>query len=131
MHRILGLGDNTVDTYVDAGVQYPGGNAVNVAVMTARMGAETGYLGCVGEDEGGALVRSALVAEGWTWRGCVPAPVPTPAPSSAMSMATGSSCAPKMACARTIAGTMRISSTSPASIMCIPASTVSSMTCYR
>lgn len=64
MHRILGLGDNTVDTYVDAGVQYPGGNAVNVAVMTARMGAETGYLGCVGEDEGGALVRSALVAEG-------------------------------------------------------------------
>ncbi len=64
MERILGLGDNTVDTYVDLGVQYPGGNAVNVAVMTARMGAKTGYLGCVGEDEGGALVRSSLLAEG-------------------------------------------------------------------
>lgn len=64
MHRILGLGDNTVDTYVDLGLQYPGGNAVNVAVMAARKGAATGYLGCVGEDEGGALVRSSLVAEG-------------------------------------------------------------------
>lgn len=63
MHRILGLGDNTVDTYVDLGVQYPGGNAVNVAVMTARLGAATGYLGCIGEDEGGALVRASLVAE--------------------------------------------------------------------
>ena len=31
--RILGLGDNTVDTYVDAGLQFPGGNAVNVAVL--------------------------------------------------------------------------------------------------
>lgn len=64
MHTILGLGDNTVDTYVDLAVQYPGGNAVNVSVMTARLGATTGYLGCIGEDEGGALVRSSLVAEG-------------------------------------------------------------------
>ena len=64
MHHILGLGDNTVDTYVDLGVQYPGGNAVNVAVMTARMGAATGYLGCIGEYEGGALIRSSLEAEG-------------------------------------------------------------------
>ncbi len=62
--RILGLGDNTVDTYVDVGVQYPGGNAVNVAVMTARLGAATGYLGCVGKDEGGALIRASLIAEG-------------------------------------------------------------------
>ncbi|TCP31039.1 PfkB family carbohydrate kinase [Sphingomonas sp. BK235] len=64
MRRILGLGDNTVDTYVDHGLQYPGGNAVNVAVMAARLGAATGYLGCVGEDEGGALVHTSLLAEG-------------------------------------------------------------------
>lgn len=64
MTRILGLGDNTIDTYVDAGVQYPGGNAVNVAAMTARLGATSGYLGCVGDDEGGRLIRDALVAEG-------------------------------------------------------------------
>lgn len=64
MTRILGLGDNTIDTYVDAGVQYPGGNAVNVAAMTARLGASTGYLGCVGNDDGGTLLRTALAAEG-------------------------------------------------------------------
>jgi fructoselysine 6-kinase len=64
MRTILGLGDNTVDTYVDLAVQYPGGNAVNVSVMAARLGAATGYLGCIGDDEGGALVRSSLIAEG-------------------------------------------------------------------
>lgn len=64
MARILGLGDNTIDTYVDAGVQFPGGNAVNVAVMTARLGAQAAYLGCVGDDEGGALLCAALSAEG-------------------------------------------------------------------
>lgn len=64
MTTVLGLGDNTVDTYVDAGVQYPGGNAVNVAVMMARLGAKAAYLGCVGADAGGSLVREALEAEG-------------------------------------------------------------------
>jgi fructoselysine 6-kinase len=64
MTRILGLGDNTIDTYVDARVQYPGGNALNVAAMAARLGASTAYLGCVGDDDGGELVRQALVAEG-------------------------------------------------------------------
>lgn len=64
MIRILGLGDNTIDTYVDAGVQYPGGNAVNVAAMAARLGAFTAYLGCVGDDDGGRLLLKALGAEG-------------------------------------------------------------------
>lgn len=64
MTRILGLGDNTVDTYVDAGLQFPGGNAVNVAVLTRRRGAAASYLGYLGEDEAGALVHAALSAEG-------------------------------------------------------------------
>jgi fructoselysine 6-kinase len=62
--RILGLGDNTIDTYVDQGLQYPGGNAVNVAVMTHRLGAESHYLGCVGSDTGGELILSSLAKEG-------------------------------------------------------------------
>lgn len=62
--RLLGLGDNTVDTYVDIGEQYPGGNAVNVAVLARRLGAETAYLGCFGADEAGDLLRAALAAEG-------------------------------------------------------------------
>lgn len=61
--RILGLGDNTIDTYVDRGQQFPGGNAVNVAVMTHRLGADSHYLGCLGRN-GGELILSALAAEG-------------------------------------------------------------------
>jgi fructoselysine 6-kinase len=64
MIRMLGLGDNTIDTYGDLGVQYPGGNALNVSAMMARLGASAAYLGCVGGDEGGELVRQALLAEG-------------------------------------------------------------------
>lgn len=62
--RILGVGDNTVDIYVDRGVQFPGGNAVNVAALARRLGAEAGYLGCVGADVYGEIVRAALGAEG-------------------------------------------------------------------
>jgi len=62
--RLLGLGDNTIDTYVDRKLQYPGGNAVNVAVMARRLGVESHYLGCVGSDEGGDLLLSSLAAEG-------------------------------------------------------------------
>lgn len=63
MTRLLGIGDNTVDIYVDQGVQFPGGNAVNVAVLTARLGAHASYLGCIGRDHFGALIRDALEAE--------------------------------------------------------------------
>ncbi|PZP42886.1 MAG: fructoselysine kinase [Azospirillum brasilense] len=64
MPRILGIGDNTVDVYVDDGMQYPGGNAVNVAVQARRAGAEASYLGCLGRDALGELLHGALVAEG-------------------------------------------------------------------
>lgn len=63
-HRLLGLGDNTVDTYVDRGLQFPSGNAVNVAVQARRLGAEAGYLGCLGSDEAGRLLNDALRQEG-------------------------------------------------------------------
>ncbi|WP_293797678.1 PfkB family carbohydrate kinase [uncultured Bosea sp.] len=64
VQRLLGLGDNTVDTYVDRGLQFPGGNAVNVAVQARRLAAETGYLGCLGSDEAGVLLSDALRREG-------------------------------------------------------------------
>jgi fructoselysine 6-kinase len=64
MPRILGIGDNTVDVYVTDGMQYPGGNAVNVAVQARRAGAEASYLGCLGRDALGELLHGALVAEG-------------------------------------------------------------------
>ena len=63
MARVLGIGDNTVDIYVDHGLQFPGGNAVNVAVLCKRMGAEAAYLGCIGNDALGDIIRDALVSE--------------------------------------------------------------------
>jgi fructoselysine 6-kinase len=64
MLRLLGIGDNTVDIYLDEGMQYPGGNAVNVAVRARRAGAQASYLGCFGDDALGALIRDSLEAEG-------------------------------------------------------------------
>lgn len=64
MVRLLGIGDNTVDIYETEGMQYPGGNAVNVAVQARRAGATASYLGCFGRDALGRLVHDSLVAEG-------------------------------------------------------------------
>ncbi|MFI8994228.1 PfkB family carbohydrate kinase [Streptomyces sp. NPDC053542] len=62
--RICGVGDNVVDRYPQRGLMYPGGNALNVAVHAARLGADAGYLGVTGTDEAGAHIRAALAAEG-------------------------------------------------------------------
>jgi fructoselysine 6-kinase len=64
MKRIIGVGDNTVDTYIHQSIRYPGGNAVNVAVLAHRYGAEAAYLGCLGKDERGDLVLNSLISEG-------------------------------------------------------------------
>jgi fructoselysine 6-kinase len=61
---LLTLGDNVVDRYLERGVLYPGGNAVNVAVHGRRCGAATAYIGAVGTDLAGRAVLDALVAEG-------------------------------------------------------------------
>ncbi|MGI4795299.1 MAG: PfkB family carbohydrate kinase [Janthinobacterium lividum] len=63
MSRLLALGDNTFDIYADAGMQYPGGNALNVAVLARRLGCRAAYLGCVGQDLGGAYLRAVLKQE--------------------------------------------------------------------
>lgn len=41
MIRIIGVGDNTVDTYIHLKKAFPGGNALNVAVLARRNGADT------------------------------------------------------------------------------------------
>ena len=62
--HLLAVGDNVVDCYPDLGVMFPGGNTVNVAVHARRAGATSAYLGVVGTDAAGDLVRGSLVAEG-------------------------------------------------------------------
>jgi fructoselysine 6-kinase len=63
--RLLGIGDNVLDHYVDTGVKYPGGNAVNVTVFAARQGAsDCAYIGVVGDDAEGDHLLESLAAEG-------------------------------------------------------------------
>lgn len=62
--KILGLGDNIIDRFVDRGIDYPGGNAVNVAVYARRLGAESGYLGVFGDDAEGVFLRNSIAEEG-------------------------------------------------------------------
>lgn len=62
---LVGIGDNVVDHYLDQGVYYPGGNALNVAVLARRFGlAQTEYVGIIGDDPEGAHIRAAMLAEG-------------------------------------------------------------------
>jgi len=61
--KLLGIGDNVVDRYPGLGLLYPGGNAVNVAVFAARLGARAAYMGQIGSDEAGDHVLRSLVAE--------------------------------------------------------------------
>jgi fructoselysine 6-kinase len=61
---LLTVGDNVVDQYPQRGSFYPGGNAVNVAVHAARLGAGSAYIGAVGTDPAGEVVLRALREEG-------------------------------------------------------------------
>lgn len=62
--RLLGAGDNVVDRYRSLRRYYPGGNAVNVAVIAARLGIPSAYLGVVGDDEPGRHILASLRQEG-------------------------------------------------------------------
>ena len=64
MPSVLGLGDNTIDIYVDRGLEFPGGNALNFAVYARRLGASAHYMGCIGNDIFGVQIEDALAAEG-------------------------------------------------------------------
>lgn len=48
--RIAAVGDNCMDVYRSLGESYPGGNPVNVAVYSVRLGYEASYTGVVGND---------------------------------------------------------------------------------
>ncbi|GMQ58302.1 fructoselysine 6-kinase [Vallitalea sediminicola] len=51
MIRVIGLGDNVVDKYINNKIMYPGGNALNFAVYANILGVEASYLGVFGDDE--------------------------------------------------------------------------------
>jgi fructoselysine 6-kinase len=63
MASLIAVGDNTLDVYLDRNIEYPGGNALNVSVMAARLGARSAYLGCVGNDRQGQYLLDCLQQE--------------------------------------------------------------------
>ena len=64
MVRIIGVGNNVVDKYIDLGKMFPGGNALNVAALARRCGAEASYIGCIGNDAAGSHIYESLKAGG-------------------------------------------------------------------
>lgn len=51
--KVAVVGDNTVDRFLDTGIDLIGGDALNTAVHLAMLGAEVSYFGAIGEDEPG------------------------------------------------------------------------------
>lgn len=61
--RAIGVGDNVFDAYLNLGIAYPGGNAVNCAVNAARLGANSSYCGALADDSWGEVMRASLRSE--------------------------------------------------------------------
>ena len=63
--RLLAVGDNCVDHYVELERRFPGGNALNVAVYASRLpGVEADYVGVLGTDSEGDFMFNQVQAEG-------------------------------------------------------------------
>jgi len=63
--KLIAIGDNVTDCYLDQKLYYPGGNCVNVAVNCKRNGAsKCAYIGIFGNDEKANHIRWALDQEG-------------------------------------------------------------------
>ena len=66
--KMIAVGDNVCDCYLDEGVYYPGGNAVNVAVNCKKNGLdEVAYMGMFGNDEKAEHLKKSLTEEGVTF----------------------------------------------------------------
>jgi len=62
--KVIAVGDNIIDRYVDQLMNYPGGNALNVAVFSKRYEAKkSSYIGIIGNDEGGEHIEATLLDE--------------------------------------------------------------------
>jgi fructoselysine 6-kinase len=62
--KLIAVGDNVVDCYLDQQTYYPGGNCVNVAVNAKKNGAEkAAYIGIFGTDDKAQHIKYALSEE--------------------------------------------------------------------
>lgn len=62
--KFVAVGDNCIDWYYRQNEAHVGGCSVNVSVYISQMGAESAYLGAVGRDENGVLVKQKLESFG-------------------------------------------------------------------
>ena len=60
MLRVIGIGDNFVDCYIDTSTIYPGGNSVNFSVYARQMGFESAYCGVFANDDEAKLIQGVL-----------------------------------------------------------------------
>ncbi len=60
MARVIGIGDNVVDKYLDLNTMFPGGNALNFAVYARKLGHEAAYIGVFGNDQAAEHIRTVL-----------------------------------------------------------------------
>ncbi len=64
--KLAAVGSNCIDYYenMEGGKAYPGGGPVNMAVYTVRLGGEASYIGPVGTDLYGGIMREAIRNKG-------------------------------------------------------------------
>lgn len=64
--KLAAVGSNCIDFYsnLEGGKAYPGGGPVNMAVYTVRLGGQAAYIGPVGDDEYGKIMRRAMMDKG-------------------------------------------------------------------
>jgi fructoselysine 6-kinase len=62
--KIVTVGDNCMDVYQPNDRAYPGGNPVNVAVYLKGLGADSAYIGGVGPDQYGDLMKEKIQEKG-------------------------------------------------------------------
>lgn len=58
--KVVGVGDNCIDYYIDEEKGYPGGNPVNVLVYMRRYHIDCSYIGAIGNDDFGQIIMKGL-----------------------------------------------------------------------
>ncbi len=62
--KVVGVGDNVVDKYVNIDRMFPGGQCMNFAVYARMLGYESAYIGVFGTDAAADLVKRTAVKFG-------------------------------------------------------------------
>ncbi|MHA8109953.1 PfkB family carbohydrate kinase [Lactobacillaceae bacterium Melli_B4] len=58
--KVLGIGDNVVDMYLDKGLMYLGGNALNFSVFSSKLGNDAAFIGVFGTDHLASYAKTTL-----------------------------------------------------------------------